>query len=302
MIRFITLTITAIALVFTVILSFLTYSVSNEIDKLETGINDAQILNASYYNDVLSISNDIDQKRVEKNDLDKKLSKVRKDELYKTQPTAFLTFDDGPSAKTNLILDILKEYDIKATFFIIGMQAEKSGADTIIKRIVEEGHTIGCHSYSHKYEDIYKSVDAFFADFDKANNIIEAAAGFKPHLFRFPSGTATALDFCRKYGGNRSVYDDIVAELDKRGFIVNDWNIDTLDYSPKTGVRNIIDNAVEGAQKRLGTSYVYKSALILMHDGSDTVAALPDIIKNLKLMGYNFESLNEDSYSYKQIQ
>ncbi|MBR3635842.1 MAG: polysaccharide deacetylase family protein, partial [Lachnospiraceae bacterium] len=82
----------------------------------------------------------------------------------------YLTFDDGPSPNTEKILDILDEYDVKATFFVTGYQAEKH--PEWYKEIVDRGHTIGMHSYSHVYSDIYSSTDAFFADIDKLHDYI----------------------------------------------------------------------------------------------------------------------------------
>ena len=103
----------------------------------------------------------------------------------------FLTFDDGPSAEvTPHILDILKEYNIKATFFVVGNRVNVYS--DIVKRAYDEGHYIGNHGYSHKYSNIYKSVDSVIDEYNKTEEIIRKALGnpnYSSHLFRFPGGS-----------------------------------------------------------------------------------------------------------------
>ena len=91
------------------------------------------------------------------------------------EKTVYLTYDDGPSKNTPRILDVLKKYGVKATFFVIGKEDEESLA--LYKRIVDEGHTIAVHTYSHKYHDIYQSVDAYLEDFEKVENLIYNTTG-----------------------------------------------------------------------------------------------------------------------------
>lgn len=103
------------------------------------------------------------------------------------QLKVYLTFDDGPSENTDAILDILAEYNVKATFFAIGQEGEENM--TMYQRIVSEGHTLGMHSYSHSYSTVYKSLDDFKSDFYKIQNYIEGVTGVKPVYYRFPGGS-----------------------------------------------------------------------------------------------------------------
>ena len=106
------------------------------------------------------------------------------------QKTIYFTFDDGPSSTTTKILDILKEEGIKATFFVINADEKY---DKVIKRAYDEGHTIGLHSYSHKYKSIYKSEDAYFDDLNLINNKVKKITGYKSNIIRFPGGSSNTI-------------------------------------------------------------------------------------------------------------
>ena len=153
----------------------------------------------------------------------------------------YLTFDDGPSTEnTEKILDILKKYNIKATFFVIYKDTEKEKA--MYKRIVEEGHTIGVHTASHDYEKIYSSVDAYLKDFNKIASHIEEITGEKPEIFRFPGGSVNSY--------NGAVYMQIVSEMMRRGYTYYDWNVGSGDASYGTASKNwIVGNVVNGVAK-----------------------------------------------------
>ena len=101
-----------------------------------------------------------------------------------TGKKVYLTFDDGPSKETEKILDILKKRQVKATFFSIGR--DDAFSKKMYQRIVKEGHTLGMHSYSHQYKEIYQSMDAFQADYERISNCLTAATGIKPLYYRFP--------------------------------------------------------------------------------------------------------------------
>ena len=107
------------------------------------------------------------------------------------EKVVYLTFDDGPSAVTEDILDYLQEEDIPATFFVIGMETNR--AEKLLKRMVTEGHSIGLHTYSHKYSEIYASPDAFFADQEKLCNYLKPIIGYVPTFFRFPKESSSTF-------------------------------------------------------------------------------------------------------------
>ena len=129
--------------------------------------------------------------------------------LYCTRPetqiipakTIFLTFDDGPSERTSEILEILREKNVKATFFVTGNASQKGQA--LMKQIVDEGHTIGIHTYTHEFRQIYASVSAFLDDFNKIYNLIYEATGVKPKIFRFPGGSKNSF--------NKNNYKELIA-------------------------------------------------------------------------------------------
>lgn len=200
-----------------------------------------------------------------------------------SENTVYLTFDDGPSDNTPKILAILKKYNIKATFFVTGQTDKNSQA--IMEQIVDEGHTIGVHTYSHQYETIYTSVESYLDDFYKIYTLIYEATGVYPEIFRFPGGSINAY--------NSHCYQQIIAEMLRRGFTFYDWNVSADDALPKATVYSIINKATSGIDKA-------DRLIILMHDGykmTKTVQALPQIIDKHKEAGYEFSSLTNNDLS-----
>lgn len=190
----------------------------------------------------------------------------------------YLTFDDGPSDLTPQVLDLLDKYDAKATFFVVYTDNEKY--TSYLKDIVDRGHTLAIHSYSHNYDKIYKSVDAFLEDFEKVYNWVYEETGERATLFRFPGGSTN---------GKKSVVNDIIAEMERRGFIYYDWNVSSGDGSNLTTTENILENVCTNVGS-------FDMPVVLMHDGAGknaTLAALPTILKTLADDGYEFCALDE---------
>ena len=142
----------------------------------------------------------------------------------KDRSAVYLTFDDGPSDRTDEVLKILDEKGVKATFFVIGREDETSIQR--IKKAAAAGHTIGMHSYSHDYEKIYTSVEDFLDDFYKLFVILRDEAGVTPTVFRFPGGSLNNY--------NQGVYKEIIAEMLRRGFRYYDWNLSAEDAAKKS--------------------------------------------------------------------
>lgn len=196
------------------------------------------------------------------------------------EKTVYLTFDDGPSARTIEILDILKEYDIKATFFIVGKNGEKG--KHILKRIVEEGHTIAIHTYTHVYEKVYESVESYLTDFNKTYELIYEATGVKPEIFRFPGGSVN------KY--NATIHREITSELTRRGFTYYDWNASNGDAANNATKNSVLSNTINSAGNK-------DRVILLMHDSEQkyyTVNALKDVIEHFKGKGYQFDKITKD--------
>ena len=190
----------------------------------------------------------------------------------------YLTFDDGPSERTVEILEILREKDVKATFFVIGRTDEDSL--NLMKEIVEEGHAIAMHTYSHRYTDIYASVEDYLADMYKLFVLIRDTTGVEPSIFRFPGGSIN--------GYNKGVYQQLEAEMLRRGFVPYDWNLSSGDASgTKASAAQIINNVVGPAKK-------LDRGIVLMHDSepkTSTVEALVPMIDQLSELGFTFDKL-----------
>ncbi len=183
----------------------------------------------------------------------------------------YLTFDDGPSIYTDDILDILDEYGVKATFFVIGK--ENAAAYSRYIRIVEDGHTLGMHSFNHIYSEVYASKEAFMADTARLSNLLEDVTGVKPKFYRFPGGSSNDV--------SSTDMRELADYLTSQGLIYYDWNVSSGDAS-KTPLSSdqIVRNALNGIQNR-------ESTVILMHDSAakySTVKALPQIIEALQAM------------------
>lgn len=193
----------------------------------------------------------------------------------------YLTFDDGPSAYTTKLLNILDKYGIKATFFVTGNRT------SLISEEKRRGHTICIHTYSHDYAKIYKSVDAYFADLNKMNNIIKQQTGSTVNCLRFPGGSSNTVS--RKY--NKGIMTVLTGEVTARGYRYYDWNIASGDAGETTSSSGVYNNVV----KRLKGG-VYN---VLFHDSkSYTVNAIEDIIKYGLSHGYTFLPITSSSPTF----
>jgi len=219
-----------------------------------------------------------------------KLYAEKPKERTTTNKTVYLTFDDGPSERTLEILSVLELYDIKATFFVIGKTDEASVS--IMKKIVDSGHSIGMHTYSHDYGKIYASVESYLDDFQRIYDLIYQSTGVKPEIFRFPGGSINSY--------NHDIYQPLIAEMTRRGFTFFDWNSCNDDTEKNASKQSIIERSLS----KLDTEKRY---IFLMHDSvlmKDTVSALPDIINKLKEMGFSFDKLTKEvkpiSFAYPE--
>ena len=193
------------------------------------------------------------------------------DQAQEYQHKVYLTFDDGPSIYTDEILDILEEYDIKATFFVVGKEDERS--QNALRRIVDEGHTLGMHSYSHKYSELYASLDSFEEDFEKQRAYLEDVTGETCRFYRFPGGSSNTVST-----EDMHTFIDL---LDSQNVVYFDWNISSGDGGrPLLDVDTLVRNSTEDVP-------YWHTAVVLMHDSADkrtTVDALPQIIENILAM------------------
>ncbi len=194
------------------------------------------------------------------------------------EKVVFLTFDDGPGRNTLKILDTLKQYNICATFFVIGENLTEDGLE-IAKRALEEGHMLGMHTETHEYDKIYRSVEAFLADYDKLASRFVEEFGECPAVFRFPGGSYSAYI--------NPIKKDLRGELERRGFLGYDWNVsgeDSVGTPTAASIKKNIFDTIEGQ----------KQPIILLHDSpcsNLTAEVLPEILERLVAEGYEFRTL-----------
>ncbi len=206
-----------------------------------------------------------------------------KDIYTSEEKQVYLTFDDGPSRTiTPQVLDILKQYDVKATFFVLGARVDLY--PDILKRIYDEGHYIANHGYSHEYSKIYESKDTVFQEYVECENSIKRALNnenYNSYLFRFPGGSS---------GGRYSKIKAQARELfNSYGFAYTNWNCLTGDAEGQ-------ETKEECITEFLNTKAGQNGLVVLMHDAGDkqqTVDSLPDIIQYLKNEGYIFKNFYE---------
>lgn len=192
----------------------------------------------------------------------------------------YLTFDDGPGQYTSELLDILKKYDVKVTFFVTN-QFKKYVP--LIKREYDEGHMVAVHTLTHKWS-IYQSVETYLKDFNDMNDIIYKYTGEKSRIFRFPGGGSNMVS--RRYA--KGVVKAIASKMHENGYVYFDWNVDSNDAG---GAKSdaIYKNVIEGIDK-------HKSSVVLMHDiKRGTIDVIEDIIKYGLENGYTFKTLTVSS-------
>lgn len=202
----------------------------------------------------------------------------REEKTKENEKVAYLTFDDGPSKNTKKVLEILDRYKIKATFFIIGSSLTEEYIEQM-KTMEKEGHSIGIHTFSHKYNQIYLSKDAYLKDFNKVNEVLCKNLKNNPRIYRFPGGSCNCFIGTEKKA--------IVEELKNKGYTYFDWNVSGEDSVNLPSVKSIVNNVLKDYKN-------FNKPIILLHDGpsnGNTVSALSTIIEDIKKSGYSFSTL-----------
>lgn len=204
------------------------------------------------------------------------------------QLKVYLTFDDGPSDNTAAILDILAEHNVKATFFVVGKTDDQSKA--MYQRIVNEGHTLGMHSYSHKYSVIYDSLDSFQTDFNQIQSYLYDVTGRECTLYRFPGGSSNQV--------SNTDMSEFIKFLNEENITYYDWNVSSGDatsqaYTADELVNNVMSDVVN-----------YKTSVVLMHDSNTkgtTVEALEPLIEELQGIGAQILPIDENTTVVQHI-
>lgn len=199
-----------------------------------------------------------------------------------TSKTIYLTFDDGPGAYTAKLLDILKKYDAKATFFVTGYDSNHAN---LIKREYDEGHTVGLHSFSHNYAKIYVSEEAYMEDLLAINDRVKEYTGVDSKIIRFPGGGSNTVS--RRY--RNGIMSLLTKKVEEIGFRYFDWDISSGDAGNTKDTNQIYKNVISSIRPE-------KANVVLMHDiKSYSVAAVERIIEYGLSNGYTFAPLTMES-------
>jgi len=205
-------------------------------------------------------------------------------DVEKNGKVVYLTFDDGPASYTEEILDVLKKYNVKATFFVTN---QFSSYQNVIKREYDEGHTVAVHTYSHNYKKIYNSVEDYLTDYDNINQIIYEQTGEYSTLFRFPGGSSNTIS---KF--NRGIMTELDKKTKELGYIYFDWNVDSMDTSEKDP-NKIANNVLKGIEEN-------EKSIVLLHDiKKANIESVDKIISQGLEKGYTFLPLDENSFVYQ---
>lgn len=196
----------------------------------------------------------------------------------KKNKTVYLTFDDGPSSLTVPLLDVLDRFHIKATFFVVGHTDPQSLK--AMKEIVDRGHAIGVHSYTHRYQQIYATPAAFLTDFSEMHDLILKNTGFDTKIYRFAGGSVN--DY------NRGTARAIITEMNRRGYVYYDWNVSSGDAERGSTAQSIYRSTVSEVRR-------HNDSVVLFHNTKykgNTLVELPKIIATLQKKGYSFDKLD----------
>lgn len=199
----------------------------------------------------------------------------------------YLTFDGSPDANTDKILDVLKQYGVKASFFVSGDTSEEM--KPVYKRIVQEGHTLGMHSFSNRYREVYASKEAFTEDFDRLSDYLEQVTGTECRFYRFPGGSCNEI--------SNVPMTEFVQILNEKDVTYFDWNVSAGDTGSSYSVEDVVDNVTSGVT-------CYKTSVVLLHDGEDkstTVEALGSLIEALQEMKVQILPIDEHTKTIQYI-
>lgn len=225
-------------------------------------------------------------------ELEQSQAELLVDELPKTSEASeeeqnqkkrvYLTFDDGPSSNTEAILDVLEEYNVKASFFVVGKEDDASMK--MYRRIVEDGHTLGMHSFSHQYSTIYQSVESFSQDLENLQSLLKSATGKEITLYRFPGGSSNKV--------SNIGMEEFIRYLKEKDIVYYDWNVSSGDAtSQELETEEVVQNVLSDVK-------LYKNSVVLMHDGANkenTVRALPEMIEKLREMDVELLPITDET-------
>lgn len=206
-----------------------------------------------------------------------------------TGKQVYLTFDDGPSYYTNDILDILEEYNVLATFFVVGNKNQQM--DDLYVRIVEDGHELAVHSYTHDYSQIYASTDALLLDIQLTQEKLIRLTGSESKIYRFPGGSSNS--YIKNY------VEEYITLINELGLIYYDWNVSVVEpsWNSSTTAQELANTVVQDILKN-------NQSIVLMHDDYYkplTIQALPFIIEQLQEEDIEILPITESTNPVKHV-
>lgn len=208
------------------------------------------------------------------------VAQPRPETVWPEEKTIYLTFDDGPSQYTRTLLDVLDKYGVKATFFVVDTQCAE-----VMKEITDRGHSIGLHSVSHVYSEIYSSPESFFEDLYAVQDVVYRNTGVKTTLMRFPGGSSNTVS-CKFCEGIMSTLTEAVQDA---GFQYFDWNLNSEDTGSARTAPKVQKTVIQGLQEN-------PVSMVLQHDiHGFSVAAVEEILIWGLKNGYTFRPLTPDS-------
>ncbi len=197
----------------------------------------------------------------------------------------YLTFDDGPGPYTSKLLDILKKYNVPATFFVTN-QALTKNYDSVILRAYNEGHTIGLHTNTHNYS-IYQNSETYFNDLYAIQDKVKRITGYTSTIIRFPGGSSNTIS--ENYDGGAKIMSELTKAVEAKGFRYFDWNISSGDAGETTSTSQVVKNITS----HLGNGSTY---MVLQHDIKGfSVNAVEEVILYGLAKGYTFRAITMDT-------
>lgn len=204
--------------------------------------------------------------------------------------TVYLTIDDGPSRLTEQYLDLFDKYNVKATFFVTGQNPEYY---YLIREAYNRGHTIGLHSMTHDYTQIYSSEDAYFKDLDQIGQVVKEQLGYVPCFIRFPGGSSNT----QAEGYSQGLMPKLVNSVQARGYQYYDWSLASGDGEDRS-TSEIVSMSTDAGEPGYDPTKDM-NIVLLCHDSATkqtTLEALPKIIEYYQAAGYTFEALDRTSW------
>jgi|SRR5690625_2427 len=217
---------------------------------------------------------DLKKERQEKEEA-RKVAVAKQNKADQQENAIYLTFDDGPSSVANELLDILDDYQMKGTFFMIGPKIEKH--PLVVKRMEYEGHGLALHGITHEVDQVYSSQSSPVEEMIENQEILKEVTGVNSDLARLPYGSVPYLTEEMRY------------LLDQEDFNIWDWNVDSRDWEFKN--EQYVQHTIQEIQQK---EHKGETPVVLLHDQQETIKHLPELLQYIKNEGYTTKVLTND--------